>query len=123
MNLVALFAGAKVQPFFETTKSFFKNFFSVSFFSLAIFAGAKVQPFFQLTKSFSKKFFSLFLNFTPFLKAGAKLQPFFETTKSFFKNIFWSILMNSLPFRKRVQKYNLILKLPNLFLKIFSGLF
>ncbi|WP_083351620.1 hypothetical protein, partial [Capnocytophaga granulosa] len=86
-----------------------KNFFSVSFFSLAIFAGAKVQPFFQLTKSFSKKIFSLFLNFTPFLKAGAKLQPFFETTKSFFKNIFWPILMNSLPFRKRVQKYNFFL--------------
>ncbi|WP_074698893.1 hypothetical protein, partial [Capnocytophaga granulosa] len=32
------------------------KFFLGLIFSLAIFAGAKVQPFFQLTKSFSKKF-------------------------------------------------------------------
>jgi len=57
MNLVASFAGAKVQPFFQLTKSFFKNFFSVSFFSLAIFAGAKVQPFFSIDQIFFKKNF------------------------------------------------------------------
>ena len=60
MNLVALFAGAKVQPFFLIDQIFFQKIFLSLFFSLAIFAGAKVQPFFQLTKSFLKKIFSLF---------------------------------------------------------------
>ena len=63
------------------------------------------------------------MNFTPFLKAGAKVQPFFETTKSFFKNIFWSILMNSLPFRKRVQKYNFFLNWQNISTRIFELFF
>ena len=57
------------------------------------------------------------------LKAGAKVQPFFETTKSFFKNIFWSILMNSLPFRKRVQKYNFFLNWQNISTRIFELFF
>ncbi|EJU25658.1 hypothetical protein HMPREF1154_1291 [Capnocytophaga sp. CM59] len=51
-------AGAKVQPFFETTKSFFKNIFLVYFNELTPFskAGAKVQLLFKLTKYFNKNF-------------------------------------------------------------------
>ena len=57
------------------------------------------------------------------LKAGAKVQPFFETTKYFFKNIFWSILMNWLPFRKRVQKYNFFLNWQNISTNFFEVFF
>ncbi|MGQ4708353.1 hypothetical protein, partial [Capnocytophaga gingivalis] len=38
---------------------FFKIFFSASFVTLIFFAGAKVQPFFHSTKYFLKYFFLL----------------------------------------------------------------
>ena len=124
MNLVALFAGAKVQPFFQLTKSFFKNFFSLFFELHSLFeSGCKITTFFRTTKTFFKKIFVYFNEPAPFSKAGAKVQPFFETTKSFFKNIFWPILMNSLPFRKRVQKYNFFLNWQNISTNFFELFF
>ncbi|WP_454982162.1 hypothetical protein, partial [Capnocytophaga granulosa] len=48
--------GCKGTTFFVIDQIFFQKFFLGLFFSLAIFAGAKVQPFFQLTKSFFKNF-------------------------------------------------------------------
>ncbi|MGQ4708873.1 hypothetical protein, partial [Capnocytophaga gingivalis] len=56
---------------------FFKIFFSASFVTLIFFAGAKVQPFFHSTKYFLKYFFLLFMSVTPLSKAGAKLQQVF----------------------------------------------
>ena len=104
---------------FSKLPNLFSKIFLRFIFSLAIFAGAKVKPFFQLTKSFFKNFLvSFFLNFTPFLKAGAKLQLFSELPKLFSKKIS-SILMNLLPSRKRVQNYNNFLNWPNISTKIF----
>ncbi|EEK14996.1 hypothetical protein CAPGI0001_1404 [Capnocytophaga gingivalis ATCC 33624] len=48
-----------------------------SFITLIFFAGAKVQPFFHSTKYFLKYFFLLFMSVTPLSKAGAKLQQVF----------------------------------------------
>ena len=87
MNLSLCLRVQRYNLFSKLPNLFSKKFLRF-IFSPAIFAGAKVQPFFQLTKSFFKNFFSLFLNFTPFLKAGAKLQLFSELPKLFSKKIF-----------------------------------
>jgi len=46
-------------------------------------AGAKVQPFFELTKYFLKNFLVYSNELAPFLKAGAKVIQLFELTKYF----------------------------------------
>ena len=78
--------------------------------------------FFNWPNLFSKIFLVCFLNFTPFLKAGAKLQLFFELPKLFWKKIS-SILMNLLPSRKRVQKYNNFSNWPNNLSNFFWRIF
>ena len=84
MNLVALFAGAKVQPFFQLTKSFSKKNL-VSFAALARFeSGCKSTTFFRNYQIFFQKYFLVYFNeLTPFSKAGAKIQLLFKLTKYF----------------------------------------
>ena len=85
---LAIFAGAKVQPFFQLTKSFFKNFFSLFFELHSLFeSGCKITTFFRTTKTFFKKNFVYFNEPAPFSKAGAKVQQLFELTK-YFKEFF-----------------------------------
>jgi len=100
------------------TKSFFKNFFSVSFFSLAIFAGAKVQPFFQLTKSFSKKILVSFAALARF-ESGCKGTTFFRNYQIFFFKYFLVYFNELTPFSKAGAKVQLLFKLTKYFNKNF----
>jgi len=54
----SLFLRVQRYNLFFTPPNFFKKFFSASFITLIFFAGAKVQPFFHSTKYFLKYFFS-----------------------------------------------------------------
>ena len=70
---LAIFAGAKVQPFFQLTKSFFKNFFSLFWTSLPFWKRVQNYNFFPNYQNFfEKKFLSILMNLLPFRKRVQK---------------------------------------------------
>ncbi|WP_454973453.1 hypothetical protein, partial [Capnocytophaga gingivalis] len=78
----------KGTTFFPFYQIFFKIFFSASFITLIFFAGAKVQPFFHSTKSFLKKFFRLFNELRSLIESGCKSTTSFLIDQMFFEIFF-----------------------------------
>ena len=79
--------------------------------------------FFNWPNLFSKNFLVCFFELHSLFESGCKITTFFRTTKTFFKKNFSSILMNLLPSRKRVQKYNNFLNWPNISRNFFEVFF
>jgi len=87
MNL-SLFLRVQRYNLFSLLQIFFKKFFSASFVTLIFFAGAKVQPFFHSTKYFLKYFFSSLYERRSLIESGCKINTFYPFLQIFFQIFF-----------------------------------
>ena len=121
MNLVALFAGAKVQPFFNWPNLFSKIFLGLIFWTRH-FCGCKGTTFFSIDQIFFKKILVSFAALARF-ESGCKSTTFFRNYQIFFQKYFLVYFNELTPFPKAGAKVQLLFKLTKYFNEFFSNYF